>query len=192
MSAARPAARDAATRQAPIIVRDAAEADMPAVQAIYTHHVLNGLGSFEETAPDLDEMLRRRAGIVARGLPYLVAEADSAIAGFAYGAPYRPRPAYRYTVEDSIYVGPAAQRRGVGRALLGALIERCTALGFRQMVSVIGDSNNAASIKLHESLGFRQAGALRAVGWKFGGWVDSVLMQRPLGGGENAGPPRRA
>lgn len=192
MRAARPAARGAATRQASIIVRDATDADMPAVQAIYAHHVLNGLGSFEEAAPDLAEMLRRRAGIVGRGLPYIVAEADAAVAGFAYGAPYRARPAYRYTVEDSIYVSPAAQRRGVGRALLNALIERCTALGFRQMVSVIGDSNNAASIKLHETLGFRQAGVLRAVGWKFGGWVDSVLMQRPLGGGENAGPPRRA
>jgi len=188
-------ASEAQRAQAPdpgVIVRDAADADLPAIQAIYAHHVLNGLGSFEETAPDVAEMTRRRATFLAKGLPYLVAEIDGEVFGFAYGAPYRTRAAYRHTVEDSIYVSPSAARRGIGRALLSALIQRCTAIGYRQMIAVIGDSQNLASVGLHESLGFRNVGVLREVGWKFGGWVDCVLMQLALDGGPDSGQKRRA
>lgn len=171
-----------------VLVRDARDGDMGAVQEIYAHHVLNGFGSFEETAPDASELARRRAAFVERGLPYLVAEIDGLVCGFAYCAPYRTRSAYRYTVEDSVYVGPEWLGRGAGRALLAALIERCTALGYRQMVAVIGDSANLASIGLHERLGFRKAGTLRAVGRKFDRWLDTVVMQRTLGDGESSPP----
>jgi phosphinothricin acetyltransferase len=169
---------------AAFLVRASAEADLPAITAIYAHHVRFGLGSFEEEAPDLAELKRRRREVLARDLPYLVA-ADQAgtVLGFAYAGPYRARSAYRFSLEDSIYVAPAAGRRGVGRALLAALIERCTALGYRQMVAVIGDSGNAGSIGLHEGLGFRRVGLLPAIGFKQGRWVDSVLMQRELGDG---------
>ena len=180
------------TPEAGIVVRDASDDDLPAIQAIYAHHVLNGLGSFEETAPDIAEMTRRRAAFLAKGLPYLVAEVDGEVLGFAYGAPYRTRAAYRHTVEDSIYVSPSAPRRGIGRALLSALIRRCAAMGYRQMIAVIGDSGNLGSVGLHESLGFRHAGVLREVGWKFGGWVDCVLMQLALDGGPGSGQKRRA
>ncbi len=172
-------------------IRDAGPADMAAVQRIYAHHVREGVASFEETPPDVDEIARRHAAVVGLGLPYIVAELDGAVEGFAYAAPYRARPAYRHTVEDSVYVAPAAMRRGVGRALLAELIERCTALGMRQMVAVIGDTANTASIGLHVSLGFRHAGALSAVGFKFDRWVDTVLMQRPLGAGEGSLPEGR-
>lgn len=172
-----------------IAVRDATEADLKAVQAIYAHHVRHGLASFEETPPDEDEIGRRRAAVLARGLPFLVADLDGHVVGFAFAAPYRHRPAYRYTVENSLYVAPGAQRRGAGRALLQELIARCTALGLRQMVAVVGDSGNAPSIRLHESLGFRRAGALASVGFKFGRWVNSVLLQLSLGEGDASPPP---
>jgi L-amino acid N-acyltransferase YncA len=176
-----------------IRVRDVRDADMPRIHAIYCHHVRTGLGSFEETPPDLAEMIRRRDEIVARGLPYIVAEADDAtipdgIAGYAYAGPYRPRSAYRYSVEDSIYVAQEAQRRGVGRRLLDELVRRCTALGYRQMVAVIGDSANQGSIGVHEAAGFKQVALLQAIGLKFGRWVDSVMMQRPLGAGQTTLP----
>ncbi len=169
---------------APVRLRDAADADMAAIQAIYAHHVTTGLGTFEETPPDEAELAGRRRRLVAPGLPYLVAEEGGGIAGFAYAAPYRTRTAYRHTVEDSVYVAPSAMRRGVGRALLAALIQRCATSGYSQMVAVIGDSGNEASIRLHAGLGFREAGVLRAVGFKFGRWTDTVLMQRPLGPGD--------
>jgi phosphinothricin acetyltransferase len=169
-------------------VRDADAADMARLQAIYAHHVRHGLASFEETPPDLAEMDRRRAEVQARGLPYLVVESAGRVEGFAYAGPYRARPAYRFTVEDSVYVAEGAGGRGLGRAALGAVIERCTALGLRQMVAVIGDSANAASIGLHRRLGFAAAGVLRSVGFKHGRWVDSVLMQRALGPGDAAPP----
>ncbi len=178
----------AASVRTHIVVRDAGEDDVPAVQEIYAHHVANGRGSFEETPPDLAEMQRRRTAIQERGLPYLVAEIGGEMAGFAYAAPYRTRPAYRNTVEDSVYVEPRFLGQGVGRALLGEVIERSRAAGYRQMVSVIGDSDNQASISLHERLGFRHVGVLTSVGWKFGGWVDTVLMQRALGDGDAAPP----
>jgi phosphinothricin acetyltransferase len=173
-----------------IAVRDAAAADAPLLQAIYAHHVLHGLASFEEVPPDAAEMDRRRAEVQARGLPYLVVESDGRARGFAYAGPYRSRPAYRHTVEDSVYVAPDAAGRGLGRAALAAVIERCSARGLRQMVAVIGDSGNAASIGLHRALGFAEAGLLRSVGFKHGRWVDSVLMQRPLGPGDTI-PPHR-
>jgi phosphinothricin acetyltransferase len=161
---------------------------MAAVQAIYAHHVLTGLASFEEVPPDLEEMRRRRADILARGLPYLVVESGGRIGGYAYAGPYRQRIAYRFSVEDSVYVAPDFQGRGVGRTALSAVIERCTAAGYRQMVAVIGDSGNTGSIVLHEKLGFRRAGVLTAVGFKLGRWVDSVLMQRPLATGDKTLP----
>ncbi len=175
-----------------IRLRDATEADIAAIHRIYAHHVLHGFGSFEEVPPDEDELLRRRRDIVARGLPYIVAEIDGRIAGYAYAGPYRMRSAYRHSVEDSIYVAPQAQRQGVGRVLLAELITRCTALGYRQMVAVIGDSANHGSIGVHTAQGFVIVGRLPAIGFKHGRWVDSVVMQRPLGEGQTTLPePRR-
>lgn len=170
------------------LVRDSREADLAAITAVYAHHVRFGLGSFEEVPPTLAEMARRRAEILVRRLPYLVAEGrGGAVLGYAYAALFRARAAYRFTLEDSIYVAPGEERRGIGRALLSTLIERCSADGYQQMVAVIGDSGNAGSIGLHERLGFRRVGLLADVGFKHGRWVDSVLMQRPLGeGGEAA------
>ncbi|MSO71845.1 MAG: N-acetyltransferase family protein [Alphaproteobacteria bacterium] len=141
-------------------MRAALETDLPAVARIYAHHVLTGFGSFEEVPPEVSKLNRRWRDVVGRGLPYLVAEAGGAVVGFAYAAPYRTRSAYRYTLEDSVYVAAEATGRGHGRALLARLIERCTELGYRQMVAVIGDSGNAASIGLHNALGFTQTGRL--------------------------------
>ena len=164
------------------VVRDSSEGDIAAVQAIYAHHVLHGAASFEEEPPTLAEMRRRRADVLARGLPYLVAEVDGHVAGYSYASPYRARPAYRFSIENSVYVAHDRTRAGIGRALLSALIVRCEHGDWRQMVAVIGDSANLASIGLHAGLGFRRVGTLYDVGFKFGRWVDSVLMQRPLGG----------
>jgi phosphinothricin acetyltransferase len=162
------------------LIRLAAPRDLEAIAAIYAHHVRHGTSSFELEPPDEAEIDRRRREVLARGLPYLAAEVEGRVAGFAYAGLYRPRRAYRYTVEDSIYLHPDFVRRGIGRALLGRVIEECAGLGYRQMIAVIGDSANAASIGLHESLGFRTVGVLQAVGYKFDRWVDSVLMQRAL------------
>jgi len=169
-------------------VRPATSDDLPAIQAIYAHHVLHGLASFEEEPPALDEIRRRHQDVTARGLPWLVADFGGVVGGYGYCAPYRSRSAYRYALEDSVYVREEFQGRGVGSALLEALIERCAALGYRQLVAVIGDSGHAASINLHTSAGFLRVGTLRSVGFKFGRWVDSVIMQRPLGSGD-ATPP---
>ncbi len=178
---------DPSAAKPPIRVRDAEDADMAAVAAIYAHHVRSGLASFEETAPDVAEISRRRREVLARGHPYIVAcDARGEITGFACAAPYRTRAAYRFAVEDSVYVAPGAMRRGAGRALLQALIDRCAAIGLRQMVAIIGDDANAPSIELHASLGFRTIGALRDIGFKHGRWVDTVLMQRPLGPADQA------
>ncbi|MGC2855399.1 GNAT family N-acetyltransferase [Novispirillum sp. DQ9] len=178
--------------QTALVVRDAVEADVAALQAIYAHHVAHGTGSFETEAPDVAEMGRRWAGLVAQGYPYLVAEdaggGGGGLAGFAYAGPFRPRAAFRFTVEDSLYVAPGRQGQGVGRALLAALIARCEAQGFRQMVAVIGDSANAGSIAVHASAGFVHTGTWRAVGFKFGRWVDTVFMQRALGPGDGTLP----
>lgn len=169
-------------------LRDADEADVAAIQAIYAHFVENTLWSLEEIAPGVEEMARRMADVRRHGLPFLVAEGRRGPVGYAYAAPYRMRSAYRFTVEDSIYVLPEAQRGGLGRALLTELIRRCEARGCRQMVAVIGDSSNHVSIRFHRRMGFRRAGLLRAAGWKFGKWVDCVLMQRPLGTGHDTEP----
>lgn len=166
---------------APVRVRAAVPADFSAIQAIYAREVERGLASFEEVAPTADELLARHDAIRGRGLPYLAAEVDGRVVGYSYASAYRPRPAYRYAVEDSVYVAAGMQGRGVGRALLSALIERCEAGPWRQMIAVIGDSANAGSIALHRAHGFRPVGTLHRVGHKFGRWVDTVLMQRALG-----------
>jgi len=169
-------------------VVDADRSHLLALQAIYAHWVLHGLASFEEVPPDVSEMDRRRLASQDKGLPYLVALEGALIMGFAYAATYRPRPAYRFTVEDSIYVAPEALGRGVGRALLGEVIRRSEDRGLRQMIAVIGDSGNRPSIGLHRALDFRRVGTFRSVGYKHGRWVDSVLMQRPLGLGSSSAP----
>jgi phosphinothricin acetyltransferase len=169
-------------------IRDSRPEDVPAITAIYGHWVRHGLASFELDPPEEAEMARRRAAILAAGYPYLVAEAEGRLLGYACASAYRPRPAYRFAVEDSVYVAPGAGRAGTGRALLEALTARCTARGLRLMVAVIGDSANAASIRLHERAGFTRAGLLPAIGWKHGRWVDSVLMTRPLGAGATTPP----
>jgi len=172
----------------PPLVRASIETDVPALAEIYSHHVRHGLASFELDPPDTAEMARRHAYVAELGLPYLVAELDGRIAGFAYAAPYRTRPAYRFTVEDSVYIDRDFLGSGVGSALLPRLIAACEAAGCRQMLAVIGDSENLPSIRLHEKFGFARASLLTAVGWKFGRWVDSVLMQRPLGPGSGRPP----
>jgi L-amino acid N-acyltransferase YncA len=157
--------------------------DVPEITAIYRHHVLHGVASFEEIPPEPEEIARRRGEILRRGLPYLVAERSGRILGYCYAAPYRSRSAYRYTLEDSIYIDQAEVGRGLGRALLTSLLDRCTELGYRQMVAVIGGSDTWPSLRLHAALGFSRIGVLPAVGFKFGSWVDIVLMQRALGSG---------
>jgi len=150
--------------------------------------VLEGLASFEETPPDLAELTRRRDALLDAGYPYIIAEAEGRVLGYAYAAAYRPRPAYRHTVENSVYVDRATHRRGIGTRLLERLIERCTELGFRQMIAIIGDSDNAPSIGMHARCGFKKTGVQASVGFKFGRWVDQVIMQRPLGGGDESLP----
>jgi phosphinothricin acetyltransferase len=169
-------------------VRPATADDLPAIHSIYAHHVLHGLATFEEEPPSLEELARRFRDVTGRGLPYLVAETDAVVAGYGYCAPYRLRSAYRYTLEDSIYVRHDMTGRGVGRALLEELIRRCERLGYRQMIAVIGDSANAGSIGVHAACGFLRVGVLRSAGFKFGRWVDSVFMQRPLGPGDATRP----
>jgi L-amino acid N-acyltransferase YncA len=158
------------------------------VQTIYAHHVLHGLASFEEVPPALEEIRRRHADIVGQGLPWLVADLGGTVAGYGYCALYRTRSAYRYALEDSVYVRKDVQGKGVGGALLRELVARSEALGYRQLIAVIGDAGNAASIALHASQGFVRVGTLRSVGFKFNRWVDSVLMQRPLGPGDGTPP----
>lgn len=173
---------------ASVIIRDASELDMAAVQRIYEHNVLHGRASFEETPPTLPEMLERRQVVHALGLPYLVAEVGGEIAGYSYATSYRPRPAYRFTVEDSVYVADAYHGRGIGATLLSALVERCSAGPWRQMLAIIGHSGNVSSIAVHRRLGFEHVGTLKSVGFKLGAWTDTVLMQRALGAGDTAPP----
>ena len=161
-------------------IRDTTESDIPAVASIYGHHVLTGLASFEETAPGASEMLERYAAVRMGGFPFLVAVLEGQVVGYAYASHYRTRPAYRFTVEDSVYVRDGFGGRGIGMALLQALVEKCRAGPWRQMIAVIGDSANHASIELHRRAGFRVVGTLDSVGFKFGRWVDSVLMQREI------------
>jgi L-amino acid N-acyltransferase YncA len=174
-----------------VVVRDALATDMAQVQSIYSFYVTRTAASFEEEPPSIEEMERRRRDLVERGMPFLVAEERGEVLGYTYAGPWRQRTAYRYTVEDSIYVAPFVTGRGIGRTLLAGLIERCTAQGFRRMIAVIGDSANQASIALHRDQGFRQEGVLRGVGLKFGRWVDVVMMHRVLGGDDRLLPDGR-
>ena len=172
-----------------VAIRPAKSSDVPAITRIYAPAVERGTASFELTPPDEAEMARRMSDLVGKGFPYIVAEIDGVLAGYAYAGPYRVRPAYRLTVENSVYIVPDIQRRGIGRTLLAALIEACEVGGYRQMIAVIGDSTKqAASIRLHEALGFRHVGILEDVGFKRGRWLDSVLMQRELGAGAKSAP----
>ena len=171
-----------------MLVRPAALQDLPAIQAIYAYHVLNGLASFEEEAPPLEEMRRRYEDVTRQGLPYLVVEDKGEVLGYGYCTLYRARSAYRYTLEDSIYVKHGRHGKGIGKVVLTELIARCTALNYRQMIAVIGDSANASSIAVHASLGFVRSGSLRSSGYKFGRWVDTVFMQLPLGEGDGSTP----
>jgi L-amino acid N-acyltransferase YncA len=172
------------------VIRPSVETDIPAITAIYAHAVTHGTASFELEPPSDAEIARRREAVLEGGYPYLVAEREGLLVGYAYAGAYRTRPAYRSTVEDSIYVAPSAQGQGVGRALLAALIEQCEALDFRLMVAVIGDEDSHGSIALHRSLGFEPAGILRGIGYKHGRWLSTVLMQRPLGRGTGEPPTR--
>jgi phosphinothricin acetyltransferase len=174
-----------------LAIRPARASDIPAITRIYAHAVEHGTASFELTPPDEAEMTRRMRAILDGKFPYFVAEIDGAVAGYAYASLYRTRPAYRFTVENSVYVAPYIHRRGVGKALLMKLIEACTALGLRQMIAVIGESNQAASIGVHRACGFSDAGNLRAIGWKFGRWLDTPIMQLTLGPGAAAPPQER-
>jgi L-amino acid N-acyltransferase YncA len=171
-----------------MIVRDATKADAEALAAIYGDAVLHGFGTFEEDPPSAADMDARRRAVQTQGMPYLVAELDGQVLGFAYAGPFRPRAAYRYTLEDSVYVSPAAKGKGVGRAVLSAVIAACEAMGIRQLMAVIGDSGNSGSIGLHRALGFEQTGVGRSVGFKHGRWVDIVHMQKPLNGGDALAP----
>jgi phosphinothricin acetyltransferase len=169
-------------------IRPASAADIPAITAIYRPAVLTGTASFEVEPPGEDEMRRRFEAITGGGYPYLVAELDGRVAGYAYASAYRTRPGYLYTVENSVYVAPDAQGNGVGRALLAPLIAACTEQGYRLMVAVIGDSANLASITLHRRAGFAHCGTIHSVGFKFGRWLDSVIMELPLGEGAKSTP----
>jgi L-amino acid N-acyltransferase YncA len=169
-------------------IRNASEADMGRVQQIYAHHVLHGLATFEEVPPSTDELLSRRASVLGMGLPYLVAERDGQVIGYSYATAYRPRAAYRFSIEDSVYLADGLDGQGVGTALLGELITRCEQGQWRQMLAVIGNSGNASSIALHRRLGFRIIGTFESVGFKLGQWVDTVLMQRALGEGDQTPP----
>jgi L-amino acid N-acyltransferase YncA len=172
----------------PLVIRPSEAADLPAITAIYGWNVLNGTGTFELDAPDQAEMTRRRDDVLGKGLPWLVAERGGVVLGYAYANHFRPRRAYRFCLEDSIYLADAARGQGVGTLLLAELVSRCEAAGARQMLAVIGDSANAGSIGVHRALGFEHTGILRSAGWKFGRWLDVVLMQKPLGPGDTGAP----
>jgi L-amino acid N-acyltransferase YncA len=172
-------------------IRPSRDQDLPAITAIYAHHVLHGTGTFETTPPSETEMTGRRADVLAKGLPYLVAEEDGQLLGFAYCQWFKPRPAYRFSAEDSIYMHPDAAGRGLGRDLLRELTARAQACGLRKLIAVIGDSANAASIGVHRSAGFTPAGTITACGWKFERWLDIVLMEKTLGAGATT-PPQDA
>ena len=175
-----------------LLIRPSVDDDLPAIAALYGWHVANGTGTFETAAPTVDEMARRRADVLARGMPWLVLERAGRVDGYACANWFRPRPGYRFCLEDSIYLAPDAAGRGRGRLLLAELLTRCEAAGARQMLAVIGDSANAASIGVHRSLGFEPAGTLKAAGWKFDRWLDVVMMQRSLGSGSATPAPPAA
>ena len=171
-----------------LLIRPSLQADLPAMTAIYAHHVTHGTGSFEIDAPDLAEMTRRRADVLAKGLPHLVASRGAEVLGFAYAGAFRPRPAFRFMAEDSVYIHTDHAGQGMGRALLAELLRHCEALGIRQMLAVIGDSGNAGSIGVHTSVGFQSVGVVKACGWKFNRWLDIVMMEKALGHGDTRSP----
>ncbi|MCV0440518.1 MAG: GNAT family N-acetyltransferase [Hydrogenophaga sp.] len=170
------------------LIRPSRDEDLDAITRIYGHHVLHGTGTFETTPPGLADMTARRADVLAKGLPWLVAEESGQVLGFAYGNWFKPRPAYRFSVEDSIYMDPAAHRKGLGRALLAELLAVLERTGTRKVMAVIGDSANAGSIGVHKALGFEMVGVVQSCGWKFDRWLDIVLMQKTLGAGDSAPP----
>ena len=172
----------------PLIIRPSNVADLAAITRIYGHSVSEGTGTFELEAPDEAEMARRRDDVLAKALPWLVAERDGVVLGYAYANHFRPRRAYRFCLEDSIYLDPAARGQGLGRLLLAELLAQCEASGARQMLAVIGDSANAGSIGVHRACGFEPAGLFKAAGWKFERWLDVVLMQKSLGEGSASAP----
>jgi phosphinothricin acetyltransferase len=172
----------------PVDIRPAAEEDLPAITSIYDREVRHGTATFELTPPDLTEMTRRFRSLMDGGFPYLAATLEGEVVGYAYAGPYRPRPAYRFTVENSVYLAPAMHRQGIGMKLLRRLIEECEARSYRQMIAVIGDSANAGSIGLHSRAGFQMIGTHPNVGFKFGRWLDTVMMQRALGDGASTTP----
>ncbi|NTF84895.1 N-acetyltransferase [Rhizobium rhizogenes] len=180
--------RDISTERDRPAIRDASDGDMEAIRDIYTHHVLHGLATFEEVPPSADELRSRRASVLGVGLPYLVAELNGEIVGYSYATAYRPRPAYRFSIEDSVYVADGLGGRGVGSALLQELIARCEKGPWRQMLAVIGNSGNAGSLALHRRMGFQPIGTFKSAGFKLGRWVDTVLMQRALGEGDQTTP----
>ena len=170
------------------LIRPSRDEDITAITAIYAHHVLHGTGTFETEPPSAADMANRRGDVLSKGLPYLVAEEDGEILGFAYGNWFKPRPAYRYSVEDSVYLAPGLDRKGLGRALLAELLAYCEAAGIRKVMAIIGDSANAGSVGVHRALGFTQVGIVEACGWKFGAWRDIVIMQKTLGPGSSEPP----
>lgn len=170
------------------IIRPRLDTDMATITRIYAHHVENGASSWELSAPDTDEMTRRAKALEDAGFPYLVAEIDREVVGYTYAGAYRPRPAYRFTVENTVYISNNLRRGGIGTLLLQNLIDRCTELGFRQMIGIVGDSQNHQSIRFHEKMGFRQMGVVKNIGFKFDRWMDQVILQRSLGDGDNSPP----
>ena len=174
------------------LIRPSRDTDVAAITALYAHHVLHGTGTFETTPPTLEEMTARRADVLSKGLPWLVAEEAGEVLGYAYGNWFKPRPAYRFSVEDSIYLAPEAAGKGLGRALLAELLATLERSGIRKVMAVIGDSANAGSIGVHKALGFEQVGVVPACGWKFGRWLDIVMMQRAIGEGDRTPPEGEA
>jgi L-amino acid N-acyltransferase YncA len=174
--------------RANIVIRPSVDLDISAIAAFYQQSVATGTASWEYDPPSVEEMAKRRHAVIANGFPYLVAEIDGRVVGYCFASTYRARIGYRFVVEDSIYVAPDMQGRGIGKVLLMALIGECEKLGFRQMIAVIGDSENASSIALHERCGFQHAGRFNGIGYKFGRWLDSVQMQRTLGAGSSSAP----
>jgi len=171
-----------------LTIRDRQDADMARITEIYSHHVLHGASSWELSAPDVAEMTKRAHALKDGGYPYLVAELDGRVIGYTYAGAYRPRPAYRYTVEHSVYIDENARRGGIGHALMKAMIEACEQRGYRQMMGIIGDSQNLQSIRFHEKMGFEHVGCVKNIGFKFGRWMDQILMQRSLGDGAKVPP----
>jgi phosphinothricin acetyltransferase len=174
-----------------LTLRPSTDADVPAITAIYAHHVLHGTGTFETTPPTEQDMTTRRLDVLARGLPYLVAEQGGKVLGFAYCQWFKPRPAYRYSAEDSIYLHPDAAGQGLGKKLLAELVHQAEVAGVRKLIAVIGDSGNAGSIGVHRTLGFQKVGVIQSCGWKFGRWLDIVLMEKSIGEGDRT-PPEAA